>query len=90
MTPAMPPATVADGAILAAVNAVAMNEAWVIDPSVAVPWSAMQNGLGALQAVGDLTASDVAAITALTTVVVPRWPVVLTSADITSARSGTP
>jgi hypothetical protein len=74
MTPAMPPATSLDRAILAAINAVNMDDARQIDPNDAASWAAMQAGLGALQGEGDLTLDDVAAINALTSVITQKYP----------------
>ena len=66
-TPAIPPAGIVDGAILTAINAVSMDVDQIIYPADAASWGALLRGLGALQAVGDLTAADVAAIAALPT-----------------------
>ena len=68
-TPNLPPATSTDAAILAAKNAVSSLDTDLIDPTNTAEWSALQNGLSALQAEGDMAASTVAAINALPTVV---------------------
>ena len=64
-TPALPPVTPLDAAILVARNAVSMADSQSVDPAKSAQWTAFQNGLTALQAQGDLTAADVAAIVAL-------------------------
>ena len=85
-TAAIPPATAADGAILAARTIASMDDAQMVDPSSA-GYSAWQAGLSALQAVGDLTAADVAAINALASVTAPAWNPPVTAGDVQTAEA---
>lgn len=85
-TAAIPPASQHDVAILAAITIAAMSEDQVIDPGLTAGWAAWQGGIAALQAVGDLTAEDVAALNALTTTTAPKWNPVPTEHDVAAAR----
>lgn len=77
-----PPGTPLDpntAAILMAVNATESQDGDMVDPSHPEGWAAFQAGLAALQAIGDLSAKTVAAITALGTVqepdvIIPQSP----------------
>lgn len=66
-TPRLPPATLEDVAILAAISAVEMERSQIIDPAHAEVWAALRQGLDALVAVGDLTPEIAAAILAMGT-----------------------
>ena len=83
--PTLPPATATDAAILAAINATESQNTDVLDPTNAPVWAAWQAGFAALEATGDLAATTVAAITALTTQTVLTYPGV-TQNDIWVAR----
>ena len=83
-TPALPPVTAIDFAILAAINAVEGVGTDVIHP-VDPAWAAMQAGFAALLATGDISAATVAAIEALTISVSPAWEPPVTADDIASA-----
>lgn len=85
-TPARPPVTLQDMAILTAINAVSMDGSLLVEPSNAAAWAAFQSGLGALQAVGDLIASDVAAISLLTQATIPKWQPAVNTGDIQTAQ----
>jgi hypothetical protein len=83
-TPTIPPATVTDGAVLAAINAVSTEREQVIDATDAAVWQAFTTGIAAFRAVGDLTEAAVTAILALGTEQPPtppagpsRWLVVI-------------
>ena len=67
--PNLPPTTATDAAILAAKNVTSMPDTDQIDPTNAGEWATFQNGLSALQAIGDLSAATVTAIGALTSLV---------------------
>ncbi|MBW4089882.1 MAG: hypothetical protein HIU82_02065 [Proteobacteria bacterium] len=67
-TPALPPTTSVDAAILAAKNAVSMQDTDMVDPTNTTHWDAFQAGLSTLEASGDLSSATVAAINALTSV----------------------
>lgn len=72
-TPALPPATPTDAAILAAINATEMQPTETIDPADTVTMSALNAGISALEAIGDVTAADVTAVQALASVATPWW-----------------
>ena len=86
-TAAIPPVTATDGAILAARTITSMSDTQTIDPSVPGSWAAWLGGLAALQAVGDLSAADVAAINALPTVTGPAWVPAVTAGDVQTAEA---
>lgn len=86
MTANLPPTTVADMAILAAINVCAGGDTDVIDPSNSAAWAVWQAGMAALEASGDLSAATVAEISALTTVTVPVWIPELQPNDIKTAQ----
>lgn len=73
-TPAIPPATEADAAILAAINATSMADDQELDPGPSAEASAFQAGLAALVAVGDVTPDLAAAIGALFIAEAPEFP----------------
>lgn len=76
------------GPISAALNAVALLEArGTIYASNDTVWTAFQAMLAALVASGDIGPASQAALLALRTPSVPRWPVALTDHDIDTARS---
>lgn len=86
--PADPPATIKDFAILAAINAVESVDDDIIDPNDPASWQAWENGLGALQAVGDLNADTVTKLNGLPTVVeLPFADPLPTDQDLIHARS---
>ena len=64
-TPATPPASAADFAVLTALNAISMADDQQIDPAHPVKWATFCGGLASLVAVGDLTAEIAAEIEAL-------------------------
>lgn len=83
-TPAMPPQTAQDGAILAAINAVSAEREQIINAADPGEWGAFSAGVQAFAAVGDLTEAAAAAILALGTYQPPtppdepaRWGVVI-------------
>jgi hypothetical protein len=87
-TPALPPATPTDAAILAAINATESQPGDVIDPTDAATWAAFQAGLAALEASGDLSSATIAAIGALTTVTAAAWTPPIQPNDVFNARGG--
>ncbi len=64
-TPNLPPASMEDGAILAAINAVGTEREQVIEASDPNVWAAFSGGIQAFLAVGDLTQAAADAILAL-------------------------
>ncbi|WP_428485934.1 hypothetical protein [Rhodopila sp.] len=93
-TPALPPASTADQAILAAINAVESLDSDIIDPTNAPTWAAFQAGLAALGpsgpggiGSGDISAATIAAITALTTVTGPAWVPAVTAGQVQTAEA---
>ena len=86
MTANLPPTTAADMAILAAINVCAGGDSDVIDPANTATWTAWQEGVGALEASGDLSAATVAAIAALTTMTVPAWVPAIQAIDVATAQ----
>lgn len=64
-TPTLPPAGAQDMAILAAINAVGMDDDQEIDPTNEAEWAAFSAGLDALTASGDLSEAVADAIRAL-------------------------
>jgi len=96
-TPSIPPATTNDVATLAAINAVSMDPAQMIDPSDPAAWAAFQAGLSAFLAVGCLTEGAAAAILALGSVVPAsgpdgpaRWQIVIDGLSAEVGHSGPP
>lgn len=87
MTPALPPATPGDAAILAAINAVESNDEDIIDPTDSAAWQALQAGIAALHGIGDLSTATIAALGELTTVIVPKWDPRLDAGHIQTARA---
>lgn len=85
-TPALPPTTAIDAAILAAINAVESMEADLIDPSDTAGWSAWVGGISTLKAAGDLSQASVDAIMALTTHARPVWDPPVSDQDVLAAR----
>lgn len=90
MTPALPPASTLDAAILAAINATEGMDNDVIDPGNAAAWATFQGGMAALEATGDIAAATVAAILALTGPTVPMWQPLICSGDVQTAEAQTP
>ena len=86
-TATVPPATTMDMAILAARTIVSMPDAQLVNPAAGSGWAAWLAGLTALQAVGDLTAADVAAIDALASVTAPAWSPPVTAGDVQTAEA---
>lgn len=72
MAVTLPPVTAGDMAVLAAKNAVATDPNTMIDPNNAGAWAAFVGALGVLEAAGDLTTDEVAAMSALGTVQTTR------------------
>lgn len=87
LQPNLPPASLADAAILAAINAVESADDDVIDPSDPGSWQAWQSGLAALSAIGDLSANTITALNGLPTVVQLEWDPPPSDQDIIHARS---
>lgn len=85
-TAMIPPATLEDGAILAARTITSMADSQTVDPSLSGAWMAWLQGLAALAAVGDLSAADVAAISALPSSTVPVWVPTVTAGDVQTAE----
>lgn len=73
-----------DVATLAAITIYEVLDSQTIDPTNAAAWAAWNAGIAALQAGGYLSADDVTAISALTTVTAPTWPG-LTYGDVQGA-----
>lgn len=90
-TPTLPPAGAQDMAILAAINAVGMDDDQEIDPTNASEWAAFSAGLSALTASGDLSEAVADAIRALgVETVTPAQSVgweLVSAAEVARARS---
>lgn len=89
-TPVLPPGGAQDFAILAAINAVSMDDDQEIDPSHEAEWQAFSAGLGALTASGDLSELVADAIRGLGVEMVSPaaeigWPAV-SGDDVSHAR----
>lgn len=92
-TPSLPPATPQDMAILAAINAVAMDDSRKIDPDDPGEWQPFVASIGALRTAGCLTQEVADAVLALGTETISEgaeigWPAV-TEFDVEAARGMT-
>ena len=85
MLSVVPPVSAQDFAVMAAINAVQSENTDRFDPTNAQVWTAVQSGINALAAVGDVAPATVTILASLTSKTSPVWEPPVTAGDIQTA-----
>ena len=85
MPSVVPPVSAQDFAVMAAINALESESTDRFDPTNAQVWAAVQSGINALAAVGDVAPATVTILASLTSKTSPVWEPPVTAGDIQTA-----